>query len=298
MASNDGKKLTVFGATMRDHHGLRMKQLIREFRRLPGGNSRAAEFLEMYNLAKELPEDKIQAVQIWLLNGGEFPKWVLPPAPAPPAPAPVTQPSVHAHGHGHRPHHRQRHPYHDEENSDEDEWPDYNAADFNTRFGAGQVLHMDPDAVREDRAPDNAITADGAEEDIVMNETSADETSEDEDEEDDWALPAEQQAEEHIPGNDPISLIPSPQPRDPNSTDIECGICAELQEITQFPPSSNITESCDHDHDMRVCFGCLQQDIQSKLDEGRLHLLNCPFCPEIYTYEDVKKYATTEAFAR
>jgi hypothetical protein len=294
MASNDGKKLLVFGATMRDHHGLRMKQLLREFRRVPNGSSRAAEFMEMFNLAKELPEDKIEAVQNWLLNGGEFPKWVLPPAPAPVL-APVTQQSGHAHGQGHRQQHRQRHTYHDEFDSDEDDWRGYSASNFNARFGAGQVLHMDPDAPRDEEVPDAPM--DRAEDNEATNDMIAEEyTSEDEDE-DDWALPLEQPAEEDIAGHDPVPPA-SYQPKDPNSTDIECGICAEVLEITQFPPSNKIMESCDHDHDMRACFGCLEQNIQSKLDEGRLHLLNCPFCPEIFGYEDVKKYATAEAFAR
>jgi hypothetical protein len=254
--------------------------------------------MEMFNLAKELPEDKIEAVQAWLLNGGEFPKWVLPPAPAP-VPAPVAQQGGHAHGHGHQQQqHPRRHTLHDEFDSDEDEWRgyNYNAANFNARFGAGQVLHMDPDAARDEEVPDAPM--DGAEENEIANDMIVEDTSEDEDG-DDWALPQEQQAEEHIADHGgPSTSFSQPQPRDPNSTDIECGICAEVLEITQFPPSNKIMESCDHDHDMRACFGCLEQNIQSKLDEGRLHLLNCPFCPEIFGYEDVKKYATPEAFAR
>lgn len=297
MASNDGRKLLVFGATMRDHHGLRMKQLLREFRRTPDGVSRAAEFIEMFKLAKELSEDKIEAVQNWLLNGGEFPKWVLPPAA--PAPAPAPQQSGHAYAHGHRPQHQQRHTYHDEFDSDEDEWQGYSAANFNARFGAGQVLHMDPDAVRDEEVLDTSM--DRTEENEATNDMITEDTSEEgeeEEDDDDWALPLDQPADDDVSGHDQPTQSSPHQPRDPNSTDVECGICAEVLEVTQFPSSNKIMDSCNHDHDIRACFGCLEQHIQLKLDEGQLHLLNCPFCHEIFGYEDVKKYATPEAFAR
>jgi len=84
MTSNDGRKLTVFGLGFREHRGLRMQQLLREFQKLPVNQSdRTALFTGLFALARDMTDEQIRDIQPWLQNGGEFPKHVLPAAAAP-----------------------------------------------------------------------------------------------------------------------------------------------------------------------------------------------------------------------
>ena len=79
---------------------------------------------------------------------------------------------------------------------------------------------------------------------------------------------------------------------------IECLICADEFDKTEFPEATQITSHCHHKNDERVCVYCLQQSIATAVTEGQLHLIICPFCPEKLSHNEVKKYATREVFAR
>jgi hypothetical protein len=316
MASNDGSRLAVFGLGFREHHGLRMQQLLREFQRPPANPSdRALVFTGVWALVKELTEEQIQAIQPWLQNGGAFPKHVLPPAP-------IVQQSTSA----------QSLDQHEDEGDDGEDWPDYNPEDFVD--GEEEQTDEDEDGEVEDRDDEeDEDMDDGGEEDVANNKGARHVTGKrlrrhstgnhgeaDGFVGDNWAgpHPLTFQAPVRrapapnnwatppgppIPPDSPVDLDQqasgsSPQPRDPNSTDIECGICAEFYPPSSFPASSKITEKCNHDQEMMACLGCIRQDIQTTLDEGLLHRLNCPYCHEILSYEDMKKYATQETFAR
>ncbi|TVY71309.1 E3 ubiquitin-protein ligase [Lachnellula suecica] len=387
MASNDGKKLTVFGLGLREHHSLRMQQVLRGFQRLPENpGDRTALFMALFSLAKDLPEDKIQAIQSWLQNGGEFPSSVLPAPPAPPARAapPAAPPNFqghqqhfpghqrHFHGYRgqlnrHRGHFQGRQPPRmpryeesDEDDDEEGHEPAYNAASFDNRYGAGRALEPQPEVESTEAVPHEHMHTQNEGEEYEAEEENA-EDEEDEQEEpgmntpshyprqgtnmretttrgitrrrsvgdheamgrdrftmDDWRDPLrtmQRQDGRNAQRTDNSNPEPPPQQpfmgnpaqhgssslfpaKDPSSTNIECGICAESYDASLFPSSSQITANCNHGHDTKVCLDCLGQHIQSALDEGLLHRLNCPFCPEIMSYEEIKKYSTPEAFAR
>ncbi|CAN8104598.1 unnamed protein product [Discula destructiva] len=85
MASNDGQKLLVFGLGFAQHDSRKMQQVLRHYDRMPSTpGSRAALFVELTKLGKELDLDEIrrrQAQQItdWMTDGGDFPLGVGPP---------------------------------------------------------------------------------------------------------------------------------------------------------------------------------------------------------------------------
>jgi len=305
MASNNGSRLTVFGLGLREHHGLRMQQLLREFQRLPANPSdRTTLFTGIFALSKDLTEEQTQAIQPWLQNGGAFPKHALPLAP-------VVQQSTNARSLD----------QHDDEGEDEEAWPDYNPEDFVTReeeeanSDSEYAVDHDDDDEEDDNWRDLTGTRPRRHSTGTHGETAGFAQG-------NWAGPPNQTFQAPVRGTSaanswaplPEIQVPPPlfspveldqrassassQPRDPNSTDIECGICSELFPPSAFPASLKITEKCNHDHEMMACLDCIRQAIQTTLDEGLLHRLNCPYCHEILSYEDMKKYATQEAFAR
>lgn len=95
MSINDGKKLLVFGFSFAQHDSRHMQQILRHYSRLPNNpGSRAALFVELNSLAKELTGDQDEASQHqlhqlthWITNGGDFPLGT--------APAPVDAADIH-----------------------------------------------------------------------------------------------------------------------------------------------------------------------------------------------------------
>jgi len=79
---------------------------------------------------------------------------------------------------------------------------------------------------------------------------------------------------------------------------IECLICAEEYDSSEFPETTKVTLNCHHKNDERVCVYCLQQTIATAVAEGQLHLIICPFCPEKLSHNEVQQHATREVFAR
>lgn len=82
---------------------------------------------------------------------------------------------------------------------------------------------------------------------------------------------------------------PTPEPT------IECEVCYEDLPISEFPPNK-ITAVCQHEG--KVCYGCLEQDIAIQIGEGVLGQLKCPSCPEKLSYEDIQAYASPDVFRR
>ncbi|TVY92730.1 hypothetical protein LAWI1_G004020 [Lachnellula willkommii] len=318
MASNDGKKLTVFGLGFREHHGLRMQQLLREFQQLPTNpGDRAALFTGLFALAKELTDDQVRDIQPWLQNGGEFPKHVVP--------APVVQQGMGVQS-------LDQDEYGD---GDEDDWPEYDPEAFADRVEelGGDEEQGGDDTDEGDERMDDEVEEGGAQ-DLSARHVAGDRPRRHSVGADGeatrmpagfWAgpiphafqvpgrrapvmnfgapqAPLPERPFLQIPPSDveQHASIPSDlsQTRDPDSTDIECGICAEFFPPSEFPASSKVTEKCDHNHESMACLNCIRQDIQATLDEGMLHLLHCPFCHEILSYEEMKKYASPEAFLR
>ncbi|TVY46806.1 E3 ubiquitin-protein ligase [Lachnellula occidentalis] len=327
MASNDGRKLTVFGLGFREHHGLRMQQLLREFQKLPTNPSdRTALFTGLFELARVLTDEQIRDIQPWLQNGGEFPKHVLP--------TPDVSLSMGVHSLDQDEEEEEDDDENEDDDEDEEAWPEYNS----DAFVHGEVLGEDEehgvvdndegdermnDEVPEGGAQDwNAIYVAGnrpRRHSVGPHGEAAGMPREL------WTGPiphafqvAGQRAgvidfgthEAPLLGTPLFPILPSnleqqasgssafSQNRDPDSTDIECGICAEFFPPSAFPTSSKITEKCEHPHEMMACLNCIRQGIQYTLDEGMLHLLHCPFCHEILSYEEMKKYASPEAFTR
>jgi hypothetical protein len=79
---------------------------------------------------------------------------------------------------------------------------------------------------------------------------------------------------------------------------IECVICAEVLPPYRYPESHNITTSCNHEDESKVCLPCLEQTIRVPIDEGLLNLVTCPLCPEMLSGDDIKKYGSERIYAR
>lgn len=84
MATNDGQKLLVFGLSFAQHDSRKMQQVLRHYKRMPSTpGSRAALFVELTKLGKELAVDKehqIEAQKLgdWFRHGGDFPLGITP----------------------------------------------------------------------------------------------------------------------------------------------------------------------------------------------------------------------------
>lgn len=75
----------------------------------------------------------------------------------------------------------------------------------------------------------------------------------------------------------------------------ECTICMETLPRSVFP-HSGITKLCKHETD--ICYACMQQNVAAYIQAGAQNDLECPNCPEIVSYEDMKVFATEEDFER
>ncbi|PSR78384.1 hypothetical protein BD289DRAFT_486068 [Coniella lustricola] len=79
MASNDGRKLLVFGLSFAQHDSRKMQQVLRHYGRLPDNpGSRAVLFLELNKIGRELVADEASRpeaalVTNWMKDGGDFP---------------------------------------------------------------------------------------------------------------------------------------------------------------------------------------------------------------------------------
>jgi hypothetical protein len=162
-----------------------------------------------------------------------------------------------------------------EEEDEENDWPEYHPEDFEVVASETGEDDHDPNFVEEEG--ENAAT---------INFTDGDRDSSSEGESDD----------ENEDLHD--SLTRSPLKGKSAIECVECLICAESFTLTEFPPSTQITSTCNHKDEERVCVYCLQQSIAAAVTEGQLNLIVCPFCPEKLSHSDVKKYATHEIFAR
>jgi hypothetical protein len=274
MASNDGARLAVFGLTFRQHDNRQMQQILRTYGRLPSNpGNRATLFTSLFDLSTDLGDNEVQGITNWLQNGGvpdDFPA----PRPATPSPVPSDDMDVYG-GEGVDP-----------GDEGEGEWQEYNPADFEN--GDIEVADAYP---------------------AVGYEMGFENGQELPDHDERFEQPGE-------PFEDAVHLGNIAQGRDvlhdfdddlddlgntakgAKRPENECSICMEVMESTDKFVPSKVTTTCNHDHDMRTCFNCLKRQLTSNIESGSLAYLNCPFCPEKLSAEEVKRYATSEAFAR
>jgi hypothetical protein len=99
-----------------------------------------------------------------------------------------------------------------------------------------------------------------------------------------------------LPGFDIGRKTASAPPADPTpEPTMECEVCYEYLPVSEFPPNK-ITAVCQHE--AKVCYGCLEQDIAVQIGDGVLGQLKCPSCPEKLSYEDIQAYASPDVFRR
>jgi len=80
MASNDGKKLTVFGLTFTQWDNRQMQHILHHHQRLPESpTNRGALFVNLSSLARDIKEDEAKSIEDWLKNGVELPSGLAPP---------------------------------------------------------------------------------------------------------------------------------------------------------------------------------------------------------------------------
>ncbi len=260
MASNNGSRLLVLGLSFRQHHTLHMQQVLRAYERLPANPmDRGALYTSLFELAKELDEDETRNIENWLKNGGEFPS---PPARNPPQ-AQAVGPTAD----------------NDEDGDEEGEWPDYHPEDFETGSSeANEDMNEDAENSKEEDEDDDPHAGT-----IDMHRAWPDD--EQDDSEDDDTQRDTRPRRTCLRGKSTGEMI-------------ECSICADEFDESEFPETSQITSNCHHKNNERVCIYCLQQSIATAVTEGQLHLVICPFCPEKLSHDEVNKYATREVFAR
>ncbi|KAK3394654.1 hypothetical protein B0H63DRAFT_53930 [Podospora didyma] len=73
-----------------------------------------------------------------------------------------------------------------------------------------------------------------------------------------------------------------------------CSACIEDKKLSELP--IKITAACSHK--ATICKDCLKQWLESGLQSGTWDRLKCPDCSEVLRFEDVKRYASSEIFAR
>ncbi|PMD24650.1 hypothetical protein NA56DRAFT_566586 [Hyaloscypha hepaticicola] len=220
---------------------------------------RGALYTSLFELAKELDEDETRNIENWLKNGGEFPS---PAARSPPQAQAAGPPADIV-----------------EDEDEEGEWPEYHLEDFETGSSEanGDMNEDAENSEEEDEDDDSHASA------IDMHRAWPDE--EEDDSEVDHMQMDHRARRAHLRGKSSGEMI-------------ECSICADEFDKTEFPETTQITSNCHHKSDDRVCIYCLQQSIATAVTEGQLHLVICPFCPEKLSHNEVKKYATKEVFAR
>lgn len=270
MASNDGARLTVFGVTFRQYDNRSMQQILRAYGRMPSNpGNRAALFTSLFDLSKDVEDDEAQGITDWLQNGGVPDDF---PMPRPPTPVPADEMEVDGDGGV------------DSLDEEAEIWQEYNPADFENG-----------DSEAADAFPAEFNDMDISEDLKPVNDDELSQQSEYD------VSPAEippPEGENASRGFDEDlgewgnGVDGAARPEN------ECSICMEAMESADDLVPAKVTATCDHDHGMRACSSCLQRDIAERVQGGSLAYLNCLFCPEKFSAEEVKRYATPEIFAR
>jgi hypothetical protein len=186
--NSNGQRLEVFGLTFREHHNLRMQQVLRQYNRLglqEGPPNRALLFTQLFDLAKELnedhKEDQVERIQSWLKNGGEF--------PIPPPTSPVIEDSVesgwevaaqiileedriagtfvggnpdgqHQNAERGEENHETVDEVMEDQNGSDGEWPEYNPAEYESANQyPGPNTHMNTDVTAGSQTQDELRTS-------------------------------------------------------------------------------------------------------------------------------------------
>lgn len=284
MAFNNGSRLTVFGLSYSQHDNRHMQQILRQYGRLPHNpGNRGDLFLGLFALARDLNKNDIQGIENWLRDGGEFP--APSPATAPAAASSNSPPTIS-----------------DEwSDDDDDDWPEYNPAEFESTAPDMEVDHDDLD---------EEVDHDGLGEDFDLQPEEEDHVHD--------AQPAERFGEQVGFAADEEMLVTTLAFDYQNvevheargSVDLsrhtdtfpagytECNICITTLPPSDFPASSKITASCNHDQEYKACLVCLEQGIEASVKVGALNRLVCPFCPERLSSDEIKTYASQEIFTR
>ncbi|EKD12230.1 ring finger protein [Drepanopeziza brunnea f. sp. 'multigermtubi' MB_m1] len=72
---------------------------------------------------------------------------------------------------------------------------------------------------------------------------------------------------------------------------VECCVCMELFHSDHLPA---VTSVCTHEP--KVCPDCIAQSIDAQIPQVAWDQIQCPVCPEPLPFDEVKKWASTEAF--
>ena len=270
MASNDGSRLTVFGLTFRQHDNRQMQQILRAYGRLPANpGNRAALYTGLFGLSKSLREAEAEGIERWLQNGGH-------PDDFPDPPKPATATSVTKHGTGES--------WSEEDDiedkvEDDGKWSEYHSAALeNDDVEMGGTLTQVRVEVNEILQPNDNDSS-------GRPQTTLD------------AVPEE----DEITGSnmDDVDFQPPRIPyKESENPKNECQVCYELMASASLLAPSKLTSTCNHDSGIRSCFQCLMDHINITLERLALYAINCPFCDETLSPEEIKQYASPEGFAR
>lgn len=252
-----------------------MQQILRQYGRLPSNpGNRAALFTGLFDLSRDLENDEAQGIEVWLRNGGNpdnFPQ----PRPATPTAVPMEEAMEGYYSGAER----------DVETEDEEEWPEYNPNDFEDR-----------DTDMEDADLQDPFDETSSEELNIHNELLEQTDME--------SFPEGAQLDNLGQGGDVAGDfdtdfdLPKIQYKEPDPVENECSVCYEGKESADLLAPLKITSTCDHDTDRKACFQCLEQHITLTVKSGDLVYLNCPFCDEKMSPDEIEKYASADAFSR
>lgn len=76
---------------------------------------------------------------------------------------------------------------------------------------------------------------------------------------------------------------------------IECAVCAETKDATEFP-SNQLTLSCLHPPS--TCFNCVSASVNTQFETNLSTRLSCPECPQYLGMDVVRCCLTEENYSR
>lgn len=275
MLNADGTS-TAFGLSFREHDNRKMQHILRAYNRLPENpNIRSTLYLALTSLENSLLDEDSQPIRDWLRDGGSLSDF--------PGPSAAQGPPINGD---------------ERSNTAENAFVPQNPyASYPGGFqphGWGTAAGIGEANGTEDQEDNSDDSIDDNEEDEEQDasqgqdEDNSDEQDESEEGEDDEATD-ESDSSDYIGPGQSIEIPEGYK---------ECCICCEQFAPDNFPESTKITATCNHDREEVVCIPCIRKTIQTGLDNGETRRIYCVLCPEFFKLEDVKKYGTVAIISR
>jgi len=285
MASNDGSRLTVFGLTFRQYDNRHMQQILRAYGQLPTNpGNRAALYTGLFDLSRDLNDDETQGIETWLQSGGNPDEF---PTPRVVAPIYTAEEDLLAMS-------QSEDEYGGGLNRDaDDDWQEYNPADFEDEEAVMDEIDHLRGSAEENGATEATII------DLTSERDGSDiDTYNPEEEKEIETDPLETEEEDMVANFDLDFPAPGIPGQGSDKIKNECCVCYNVMASADLLTPLKLTSTCNHDSDLRSCFSCIAEHIDSTVERFAINAINCPFCDETLSPDEIKKFASSETFAR